>query len=108
MTADPVTRLTFTCPVIRCVTGTGLTELVAPQPVTRRMAPVFGAAVANGSVGTSVTAVANRPNATSVRGACRTSTTSITYPDVPDRSVRPIVAVVGYGVGPLTGFPLTS
>src|SRR5262245_5826591 len=56
----------------------------------------------------SVIGLASLARATSPRGDWTTWMMSMTWPVVWDRSVRPTVAVVGYGVGPLTRLPLMS
>jgi hypothetical protein len=71
------TLATVNCPVCRCVTGCGLTLLVAPQPTIRSTAPVAGARPASGSGAMSVTGLASRPSAMSLLGDWTTSTTEM-------------------------------
>src|SRR2546430_17373100 len=100
--------LIFTWPVRSWSLGVGLTADVAPQPVIRSTSPTLGVRVDSANGVTSVTGLASSPRAMSVLGDCCTHTTDTSCPPVPDTIVRPMVAIVGYGTGPLTRLRSTS
>ena len=73
------------------------------------MAPFLGAAALSGNGAIVVIGVASLASATSTRDACRTWVTATSKPTVVwVRSVRPTVAMVAYGVAPLTRLPRAS
>src|SRR5262249_3552573 len=85
-----------------------LSEDVAPHPVIRTTSPIVGLRVDSPMGATSVTGLTSSASAMSVFGDCCTQITATSCPPVPDTVVRPIVAIVGYGTGPLTRLRSTS
>jgi hypothetical protein len=105
--AEP-TEVTRTTPVRSWVDGAGSVPEVAPQPARVSSCPAAGAPVGSRSGATSVTGAESWASAMSVVADWRTEVTRRLSPGYRVTSTVFSVAVVAYGVGPLTRTRLTS